>query len=177
MNIVRLQIRRWASQAASELIIAPPSSQKLPKLNTIDDSIELPDEYEPRSLLEPLEEDISHYGQVNPTFNFAQYINKSEGLQNLIKLGVNLHKIEKKPYWAKLLVNLDFERDIKKRLLFLNDYVSPEELGTFITKNPMILREDIDDLQVRINYLESKNFDNEMIKRIVTKNPFWLMFP
>lgn len=178
MNIVRFEIRRWASQA-SALVSAHPSlnQQILPKLNTSDANTELHDDNEPRSLLEPLEEDISYYGQVNPTFNFAQYVNKSEALKNLIKLGVNLHKIEKHQKCAQALLKLDFERDIKSRLLFLNDYVSPDDLGDFITKNPMILREDLDDMQVRINYLTSKKFDKEMIERIITKNPFWLMFP
>lgn len=60
---------------------------------------------------------------------------------------------------------------------FLHDLGVPsDELGAFITKNPWIFKEDLDDLQVRVNYLQSKKFSAEMIARIVRRNPCWLSF-
>lgn len=123
-------------------------------------------------------------GQINipsinlkPAFNLAAYVNKSDTLQELVKLGVSLHRVEKKPEVAQFLLGLDFQRDIQPHLLFLTDVgVSPEELGLYISKNPMILRENLDDLTVRITYLRSKRFKSKEIERIVQKNPFWLMF-
>jgi hypothetical protein len=54
--------------------------------------------------------------------------------------------------------------------------VPSDELGVFITKNPCIFKDDLDDLQVRVNYLQSKKFSAEMITRVVRRNPWWLSF-
>jgi mTERF domain-containing protein len=60
---------------------------------------------------------------------------------------------------------------------FLHDLGVPsDELGAFITRNPWIFQDDLDDLQVRVNYLESKKFSAEMIARVVIRNPSWLSF-
>ena len=60
---------------------------------------------------------------------------------------------------------------------FLHDLGVPsDELGSFITRNPWIFKEDLDDLQVRVNYLQSKKFSAEMIARVVRRNPWWLSF-
>lgn len=129
------------------------------------------------SILKPLTEDISYIGPyVRPTFNFAAYINKSETLQNLVKLGVDLHKIEKKKDAPEYIMKLNFE-DLKPHMFFLNDIgVTTDLIGDYLTKNPFIFQEDLETLQVRVNYLQSKKFSDVMISRIVTKNPHWLMF-
>jgi mTERF domain-containing protein len=60
---------------------------------------------------------------------------------------------------------------------FLHDLGVPsDELGAFITRNPWIFKDDLDDLQVRVNYLQSKKFSAEMITRVVRRNPRWLSF-
>ncbi|KAL4704061.1 hypothetical protein ACJJTC_001983 [Scirpophaga incertulas] len=109
------------------------------------------------------------------TFNLASYINHSEVLQNLLHIKVNLSKIETKPHLIDKLLKVNKEQ-LQKYVYFLKDYVSMDDLGNFITKNPMIFYESLDDLQIRINYLQSKNFTKSQIQRVVSKNPFWLMF-
>ncbi|XP_073983991.1 mitochondrial transcription termination factor 3 isoform X2 [Rhodnius prolixus] len=123
------------------------------------------------------EEDVSHYASnLLPTFNIAAYANKSHTIQQLVKLGVNLHKIEKKGL-AEFILRLDFERDVKKYIQFLHDVgVPPVEYGHFFTVNPHILKEDLDDLVVRLNYLESKKFLSSDIVRILSKNPKWISY-
>lgn len=112
-----------------------------------------------------------------PTFNFAAYANKSETIQKLVGLGVNLSKIEKKKGFPQYVLKLDFERDIKKHLLFLHDLGVPaEEFGYFITKNPLIFKESIEDLETRVYYLRAKNFEVSQVCDIVVRNPFWLSF-
>lgn len=127
--------------------------------------------------LETMEEDIS---TVTPnfkdTYNLAAYVNRSETLQNLVHLNVNLSKIEKKPYIAEKILRLDFEKDMKNHILFIQDYVGMDAIGDFITKNPMIFFEDLNDLNTRVNYLSSKHFMEDEIQRIICKNPFWLSF-
>lgn len=109
------------------------------------------------------------------TFNLAAYVNNSEFLQNLIHLNVNLAKLEKHPRIVDKLLKLNF-KEIKNHILFINDYVGEEEIGNYLTKNPMILCEPLNDLEVRINYLQSKHFSKKQTKTIVSRNPFWLMF-
>lgn len=129
-----------------------------------------------RSVLEPLDEDISHIGTyLKPTYNVAAYANKSELIQQLVQLGVNLHYIEKKlPQAMKFLLQCQFD-GIKDHIRFLNDLgVELVDVGKIITKNPLLLKESLEDLEVRINYLKFKKFDNEAVVRIISKNPFWL---
>ncbi|XP_063529205.1 transcription termination factor 3, mitochondrial [Cydia strobilella] len=129
------------------------------------------------SALEKASQDLSEFTPYYPkSFNLAAYVNSSETLQKLIQLNVNLSKIETKPYHAEQLLKLDFDRNIKEHLLFLKDFVNFEELGSFITKNSLILSEPLEDLKIRINYLQSKCFSEDQIKQIITRNPFWLMF-
>lgn len=130
------------------------------------------------SPLEECKEDISHVAPyLKPTFNFAAYVNKSNTLQELLKLGVNLHILEKKEDVPQFILQLDFERDIKQYIIFFHDLgLQVEDIATLITKNPFILKESLDDLQVRLNYLQAKKFDKDMILRIVSENAFWLSF-
>lgn len=132
----------------------------------------------PKSVLEECTEDISHVAPyLRPSFNFAVYVNRSETLKQLVKLGVDLHRLEKKEDVPNFILGLDFERDVAKHLLFLRDLgVHPDELGEFLSKNPLILKEDLGTLEVRVNYLKSKRFTDAMITRIVARNPFWLSF-
>lgn len=127
--------------------------------------------------LEPSPDDVSNITPYFPeSFNIAGYVNKSETLQKLLHLNVNLSKIEKKPYVVNKILKLDFDRDMKNHIYFLKDYVGLDNTGNFLTKNPLILCESVEDLQVRINYLKSKRFTMNEIQRIIINNPFWLMF-
>lgn len=123
---------------------------------------------------ETLEDFPSYF---SPTFNFAAYVNKSETLQKFVKLGVDLSKIERKKGLPQFLLKLDFERDVKKHLFFLHDLGIPaESYGNFITKNPLIFKETIEDLETRVYYLRSKKFSIEQVRDVVNRNPFWLSF-
>lgn len=126
------------------------------------------------SSLERLEDFPTHFP---PTFNFAAYVNKSETLKKLVELGVDLSKIEKKKGLPQYVLKLDFERDMKNHLFLLHDLGIPaESFGYFITKNPLIFKESIADLETRVYYLRSKKFSLEEVQEIVGKNPFWLSF-
>ncbi|XP_049289265.1 transcription termination factor 3, mitochondrial [Anopheles funestus] len=131
-----------------------------------------------RSVLDPVPDPASleAFPNTKPAFNFAAYVNKSHTLQQLVSLGVELHKLEKRKGIPQYVLGLDFERDMKEHIRFLADVGVPAEmLGEFLTKNPLIFKEDLADLETRMNYLQSKQFLPQEITRIVTKNPFWLM--
>ncbi|KAH8379764.1 hypothetical protein KR009_007008 [Drosophila setifemur] len=112
-----------------------------------------------------------------PSFNLAAYVNKSSTLQQLIHLGVNLHSIEKRKGLGQFVLRLDFEKNVKPYISFLVDQgISPDAFGRMFTKNPLLFKEDLDDLQTRVDYLKSKRFSDEARQRILTHNPYWLMF-
>lgn len=127
----------------------------------------------------PLEPSVTDFSTISPalrpTFNLAAYVNESYSLQKLVDLGVELYKFDNKPKVMETILKLDFERDMKPYIRFINDCGVPvEELGKFFTKNPMIFTEHMDDLITRINYLEHKKFNKEMITTIIRKHPKWL---
>ncbi|XP_012254010.2 transcription termination factor 3, mitochondrial [Athalia rosae] len=131
--------------------------------------------------LKPLEECTEDLSYITPdfpvSFNFAGYANKSPMIQKLVQLGVDFSKLERRKGIMKFLLPLDFEKDMNLHLRFLNDCgVSVDQLGYFLTKNPLIFKEDLDDLHTRIRYLRAHKFTLEMISRIVGRNPYWLMF-
>ncbi|XP_015601062.1 transcription termination factor 3, mitochondrial [Cephus cinctus] len=132
----------------------------------------------PAHPLDECTEDVSHIAPyLAPTFNFAAYADKSTTLQELIKLGVDLHKLDDKPMVQRFLLRLDFEKDMKPYIQFLHDCgVSADTIGKFLTINPMIFKEDMDNLHTRIRYLRAHNFNLSNVQRIVSTNPFWLMF-
>nr|XP_020640984.1 transcription termination factor 3, mitochondrial isoform X1 [Pogona vitticeps]XP_020640985.1 transcription termination factor 3, mitochondrial isoform X1 [Pogona vitticeps] len=111
------------------------------------------------------------------SFTLKDYVDHSETLRQLVHLGVDLSKVEKRRGAGQLLLQLDFEKDIQKTLLFLKDVgLKDDQLGTFLTKNPYILKEDLEDLQTRITYLTSKKFSKEAITEMVSRAPYLLLF-
>lgn len=127
----------------------------------------------------PLEPNDTNFSTISPalrpTFNLAAYVNESYSLQQLVNLGVEIYKFDKNPEIMETILKLDFERDMKPYIRFIIDCGVPiEELGYFFTKNPMIFTEHMDDLITRINYLEHKKFNKQMITTIIRKNPIWL---
>lgn len=106
------------------------------------------------------------------SFSLAPYVNSSVTLQNLVKLGVDLHAVEEDTDLASHLARADFKQDIQPLILFLHDNDIPADLlGHVFTKNPAIFREPLEKLQLRIDYLISKKFSREAIARIVSKIP------
>jgi mTERF domain-containing protein len=60
-------------------------------------------------------------------------------------------------------------------LIWLHDiHIPPEKHAEVIQKNPLFFKETLDDLQIRVDYLKSKNFSDESIVEIVCKAPRWL---
>ncbi|XP_030072832.1 transcription termination factor 3, mitochondrial isoform X2 [Microcaecilia unicolor] len=111
------------------------------------------------------------------SFTLRDYVDHSETLTKLLLLGVDLSKLERRRNVGTFLLRLDFEKDIKEKLLFLKDVgLEDSQLGPFLTKNPFILSEDMENLQTRVNYLASVKFNKEAIARIVTEAPYLLNF-
>lgn len=157
-------LQQQSNLRSCQHLFSTPSNSTLPQsIDADDDKLVTVD----RAQLKPLQ----------PSFNFAAYVNDSETLQNFVHLGVDLSKLEKRKGIMDFVMKLDFERDVKKYLLFLSDLGVPSEaFGFFFTKNPLICKESIEDLTTRVYYLQSKRFSVEQIQRIVSGNPYWLSF-
>ncbi|XP_009948073.1 PREDICTED: transcription termination factor 3, mitochondrial [Leptosomus discolor] len=105
------------------------------------------------------------------------YVDHSETLAKLVHLGVDLSQVEKRQKAGQLLLTLDFEKDVRKILLFLKDVgVEDNQLGPFLTKNPYILAEDLEALETRVAYLKSKKFGKAEIAQMVSRAPYLLLF-
>lgn len=162
-------------------VIPKPLSQNIPDDSEIDWNREMKAirATESRSVIAPIDDfDASTaFPLTRPSHNLAAYVKRSEVLQKLIALGVDLHRIERRNGLAKFVANLDFDVHVKPHLRFLSDIGLPADaLGKFLTKNPLIFKESLEDLTTRINYLQSKLFKASEIERIVELNPYWLMF-
>ncbi|KAM7292276.1 putative transcription termination factor, mTERF [Ixodes scapularis] len=111
------------------------------------------------------------------SFNLAAYVNQSETLQKFLQLGVDLSRFDRRPGVPQMILALDFEKDVKPVIRFLTSLgVEPDRLGYIFTKNPRILKEQLENLQVRVDYLLSKKFTKEQVGRIASNAPFFLMF-
>ncbi|XP_061459504.1 transcription termination factor 3, mitochondrial [Rhineura floridana] len=136
----------------------------------------------PTSALEEISEDEALQIVAEPplpfeSFTLQDYVDRSETLQKLVLLGVDLSKVEKHSEAGQLLLRLDFEKDIRKIILFLKDVgLEDKQLGAFLTRNPYIFREDVEDLETRVAYLTSKKFCKEAIARMVSGAPYLLLF-
>ncbi|XP_048363444.1 transcription termination factor 3, mitochondrial [Sphaerodactylus townsendi] len=159
------------------------NKQTVPRLcsdsEVLDEGWEAPS---PPSALEEISEDeavriVSEPPLPFESFTLQDYVDHSETLQKLVLLGVDLSKVEKRPGAAQFLLKLDFEKDIAKVLLFLKDVgVEGHQLGAILTRNPYLLREDVEDLETRVAYLTSKKFSKEAIARLVSAAPYLLLF-
>lgn len=72
---------------------------------------------EDTSVIEPCNEDISTVAPYfRPSFNFAAYVNNSPTLQELVKLGVNLHSLEKKKGVPEFILQMEFNKNMKEHI-------------------------------------------------------------
>lgn len=90
------------------------------------------------------ENNIEFLNTIGPSlkksFNLAAYVNKSETLQQLVKLNVDLSKIDKNVDLASFVLKCDFDADIQPLLLFLLDCgIDIHDVGSILTKNPFLI--------------------------------------
>jgi mTERF domain-containing protein len=69
------------------------------------------------SIIEPCAEDISTFSPYfRPSFNFAAYVNNSPTLQELIKLGVDLHRLERRKGVPEFILQMEFNQNMKEHI-------------------------------------------------------------
>lgn len=91
------------------------------------------------------EENVSVVAHIRPSlkrsFNLAAYVNVSETLQQLLKLQVDLSKLDRHHQLASHVVRADFEADIQPYILWLvrEGGVAVADVGAVLNRNPFIL--------------------------------------
>lgn len=132
-----------------------------------------------RPILQPVDDESRIYAEpmLRPTYNLAAYVQKSDTLQQLVKLGVDLSRLDRARV-GQFITGLDFKTDIQPYIQYLTEDVGVplDQLGQFFTRNPKVLSESLDDIQTRINYLALKRFTRDEIASIVTRNTRWLNY-
>lgn len=127
-------------------------------------------------LTKPSEDDLLNIRASRPTMTLASLVNESNTLQNLVDLGVHLHRWDKNGHLG-LAAKLDFARDVAPTVRFLADIgVEHNDVGRILTLCPQILEETEHNLKARVAYLVSKKFEMQDIAHIVTSSPSWLCF-
>ena len=79
----------------------------------------------------------------------APLVNDSPLLKSLVHVGVDLSKLERKNVAGKVL-KLDFNRDVKPVIFFLQDYgVQQDKIGHVLSVFPQVMLMDLDDFKVQ----------------------------
>lgn len=168
-NFAKKFLKKNSEVVRHEVISVSEPLWKEPQLDNDDDDCLSEEQQMERQIqkLEPLSRPV--------VYNLAYYVNKSPVLTTFVQMGVFIRKWDNDPSLARLVLNLDLEKNVKPFLIFLHDIGVPSESHAFIiTKNPAVFQESMQDLTNRIGYLKSKKFSEEDIVKILCKAPKWL---
>ncbi|VDK79816.1 unnamed protein product [Litomosoides sigmodontis] len=110
------------------------------------------------------------------SWSIAHYVNHLPVLQILVELGMNLFEVDSMEHIGRKLIKLDWENDVRPKLVWLLHQVGMPitDVGSYLTRNPYFLLQDLESMQVRLNYLYTKRLTKAKILKIVKNNRFWL---
>ncbi|CAH8663353.1 unnamed protein product [Schistosoma rodhaini] len=104
--------------------------------------------------------------------NLAAYIPSSFTLSQLVKLGVNLSKVEAVPGVANMLVKLDFHNDIEPILWGLSDFgFKPKQIARIITAFPKILKLPLCEISARLTYFTDRKVSSTDVVTMICRVP------
>lgn len=108
--------------------------------------------------------------------SLVSFVNYLPTLQHLVDLGVDLLDIDTNTNIGKHLVRLNWEENVLPKIQWLVEDVGVDviELGSYLTRNPYFLLQDLDDMKVRVNYLSIKKFKKKDIAKIITESRYWI---
>uniref|UniRef100_A0A0B6ZN96 Transcription termination factor 3, mitochondrial n=1 Tax=Arion vulgaris TaxID=1028688 RepID=A0A0B6ZN96_9EUPU len=110
------------------------------------------------------------------SFNIVPYVKRSVTLQNLVRIGVNLDKVQRVAGMAEHLIKSNFDKDIVPYLkILIRVGVRADKIGYVFTVNPLLLKEPVEDLEQRIGYLLHKKFTLAEIADIIMAAPVTLL--
>ncbi|CAG9533625.1 unnamed protein product [Cercopithifilaria johnstoni] len=110
------------------------------------------------------------------SWSIAHYVNHLPVLQVLVELGMDLFEVDSVTCIGRKLMKLDWESEVRPKLVWLIHQVGMpiNDVGSYLTRNPYFLLQDLESMQVRLNYLYTKQLTKAKILKIVKNNRFWL---
>ncbi|EJD76697.1 hypothetical protein LOAG_16374 [Loa loa] len=134
---------------------------------------------QPPSRDNPLPFDPSTNPSILPpthSWSIAHYVNHLPVLQVLVELGMDLFEVDSATHIGRKLVKLNWENDVRPKLVWLIHQVGMPitAVGSYLTRNPYFLLQDLETMQIRLNYLYTKQLNKAKILKIVKNNRFWL---
>ncbi|TGZ71186.1 hypothetical protein CRM22_002783 [Opisthorchis felineus] len=104
--------------------------------------------------------------------NLAPYVYSSYTLRQMVRLGVDLSKLESIPGAANMLVKLDFHQSIEPVIWKLHGYgFSLEQIARLFTVFPKVLRLNLEEIDTRIGYFLQHNFVQTDVVQMFFKHP------
>jgi len=109
---------------------------------------------------------------LQPSFNFASYVNDSPLLTELVSLGVNLTKWEKGQIPDEV-IQLDLKRDLAPIVRHLRKLGIDDDkvIGKILTQNPYILINGLSQFKEQTDYFQKKKFTTEQLTVIMKGAP------
>ncbi|CAH8635703.1 unnamed protein product [Schistosoma guineensis] len=104
--------------------------------------------------------------------NLAAYIPSCFTLSQLVKLGVNLSKVEAVPGVANMLMKLDFHNDIEPILWRLSDFgFQPKQIARIITAFPKLLKLPLCEISARLTYFTDRKVSSTDVVTMICRIP------
>lgn len=108
---------------------------------------------------------------LQPSFNFASYVNDSPLLTELIGLGVDLVKWEKGQIPDEV-IQMDLTHDLKPILRHMRKIgIKDSDIGSILTRNPYILINGPSEFKEKTNYFLRKKFTPDQLATIAKGAP------
>ncbi|CAL8073358.1 unnamed protein product [Calicophoron daubneyi] len=113
--------------------------------------------------------------EIKSSGNLAAYVPRSYTLTQLVKLGVDLSKIESVPGVANMLVKMDFHSSIEPVLWKLSDLgFSLNQIARVLTVFPKILQVPLGEIERRIFYFLERGFNQAFVVDMLHRYPLVL---
>lgn len=104
--------------------------------------------------------------------NLAPYVYSSYTLSQMVRLGVDLSKLESVPGAANMLVKLDFHQSIEPVIWKLHGHgFSLEQIARLFTVFPKVLQLSSEEIDTRIGYFLQHNFVQADVVQMFFKHP------
>ncbi|EFP02501.1 hypothetical protein CRE_31555 [Caenorhabditis remanei] len=109
------------------------------------------------------------------SLTLVPFVNHSPLLRFLVDIGVDLAEIENTTSIGRHLLRLEME-DVRLKIELMQKEIGfeNEEIGSYLTRNPFFLIQDVNDMRTRLNYLEMKKFTKPERRKIVKEYRYWL---
>ncbi|KAF6774706.1 hypothetical protein AHF37_05923 [Paragonimus kellicotti] len=109
---------------------------------------------------------------IPPSGNLAAYVPRSYTLSQLVRLGVDLSKLEAIPGAANFLVKLDFPKSVEPVLWKLHHHgFCASQIARVCTAFPKLFQLPLNEIDSRINYFVQHGFNTSIIPEMFCRCP------